>query len=220
MKKNYLKLSGLSLAIALFISSCMSEVESPLANENSKLTEEVAIAGSEELGGENLRKIPGSFNYSENFDNQIIPIAIDGLASPQGLYPGIGVGSATRFGKGNESLSFFNQIAKFDSNFQLKTTGAPVTDVFSVELAKLGLVGIPKNVSSITTDRKGNSIWFENIENVTTPESPEKINFKATIKVVGGSGKFAKAYGEGIVEGFYNPNTGVGKSSVKARINF
>lgn len=221
MKKHYMKWSGLILTSAVVLSSCMSEVEPPEANQLENAIESAEIVS----GSENLRTIPGAYNYMEEFDNQIFFIAIDGLAAPEGLYPGTGVGSATRFGKGKKSYSFINQLAQFNENFQLITTGAPVTDIFGADLVKIGLVDIPSNVSSVTTDGEGNAIWFENVENITSPVNDDRIEFKATIKVVGGNGRFAKAYGEGVVEGYFNPNlnspdVGKGKSKVMARINY
>lgn len=222
MKKNYLKLSGLSLAVALLISSCMSEVESPLAtNETTKLTEEVAIAGSEELGGENLRKSPNGVFYQEKFSNSISIVPDEGF-TPEfpfpAFYPGIGLGNATYLGK---AYSFINQRAIFGTQGPV-TVGAPVTMFFADRLAELGLTNIPDEVSSLTTDGKGNAIYFKNILNVTTPVSPTRINFSADVEIIGGTGKFKTASGKGKVNGFFNPQskTGAGETTLRATIVF
>jgi hypothetical protein len=217
MEKPKLSWSGIALISGIILSSCMPEVEMPLASETPNASVESAEAVT---GGENLRKFPGAYNYMEEFDNQIFHVPVEGLSFPQGLYPGSGEGSATRFGKGKKSYSFFNQLAQFDEDFELITEGAPVTDIFGDELLGMDLKDIPSNVSSITTDGTGNAIWFENIENRTTYVSPEEITFQATIKVVGGNGRFEKAFGEGVVEGYFNPSDGTGKSKVTARINY
>jgi hypothetical protein len=221
MKMNYLKWSGLSLAITLLISSCMPEVEAPLANEASNLTEEVAIAGSEEVGFENLRKSPNGVAYQEKFSNSISLIPDTGftLELPfPAFYPGKGVGNATYLGK---AYSFINQRAQLGPQGPI-TVGAPVTMFFSEQLAELGLTNIPDEVSSLTTDGKGNAIFFKNILNVTTPVSATRINFVADVEIIGGTGIFKTASGTGKVIGFYNPlsETGAGETTLRATIKF
>jgi hypothetical protein len=190
----------------------MSEAEAPVANDLMESADGV-------VGDENLRKIPGAYNYMEEFDNYIFYKPVEGFSFPEGLYPGTGEGSATRFGKGKKSYSFINQFASIGQT-GLNTIGAPVTDVFEEKLVEMGLNGIPSAVSSLTTDGDGNALWFENIENVTSQVAVDRINFRATIKVIGGNGKFSDAFGEGVVEGYFNPIDGIGKSKVMARINY
>ena len=207
----------MGLALALTMNSCMQEETTPqMMEEKLPVVETIADLVS---GSENFRTIPTSYNYFEEFENQLFYVNI-GLEAPQGLYPGTGEGSATRFGKGNGSLSFINQLATFDENYNLVTTGSPVTEIFGEDLANLGLYDIPDAVSSITTDGKGNAVWFENVENITNPVSADRVEFVAKIKIIGGNGRFSKAYGEGVVEGYFDPNTGKGKSTTSARINF
>ena len=219
MKKNYFKLSGLSLAIALLISSCMSEVETPLVNETSALSKEIAIAGSEELGGENLRKGPNGVVYQEKFTNSIGFVPAEGFNPILGLpafYPGTGVGNATYMG---EAYSFINQKAELGPQGPV-TVGAPVTMFSADKLAEFGLTNIPDEVSSLTTDGKGNTIYFKNILNVTTPVSPTRINFTADVEIIGGTGKFKTASGKGKVVGFFNPGNGAGETTLRATIVF
>lgn len=221
MKKNYLKLSGLSLAIALLISSCMSEVEAPLVNETTGIVNEVAIADSEELGGENFRKKKKEYYYQERFSNQSIagypgvsPIA----------FPGFGKGEATFLGR---SYSFFNQYALGvpDQNGVAFTAAAPVTEYFEKELTRLRLKvdeinDNPELVSSITTDGKGNAIFFNNVSNRVQFDAMGNLTFEAQVKIVGGTGKFKGASGEGTVKGNVLAESGRGNTVVKAKIEF
>jgi hypothetical protein len=217
MKKNYLKWSVLGTSLILALNACAPDGANEMTPE---LNQEFESISDLVVGSENFRTIPTAYNYHEEFENQLSFIPIDGLDAPEGLYPGTGKGTSTRIGKGNSSLSFINQLATFDPNYNLVTKGAPVTAVFGEELDDCGLSGIPDDVSSITTDGKGNAIWFETVENVTTYVGPNRMDFNAKVKVIGGSGRFAKAFGEGIVEGYFNPETGLGKSRTSARINF
>ena len=216
-----MKFSGLGLAIILLVSSCMSEVEAPLANETAELANEVAIAGSEEIGGENLRKSPNGIFYQEKFSNSIklIPDFENGFTEEMpfpAFFPGTGIGNATYLGK---AYSFINQRAVLGPQGPV-TIGAPVTMFFSKELAELGLTNVPDEVSSLTTDGKGNTIYFKNILNVTTPVSSTRVNFVADVEIIGGTGKFETASGEGKVVGFYNPGDGAGETTLRATIKF
>jgi hypothetical protein len=217
MRKSYLKWSVLGTSLILALNACSPDEAKEMTPE---LNQEFESIPDLVVGSENFRTIPTAYNYHEEFDNQIFYIPLDGLSFPEGLYPGTGKGVATRTGKGNSSMSFINQLATFDSDFNLVTKGAPVTDVFADELTDCGLSGIPNEVSSVTTDGKGNAIWFETVENFTFPVGPDRVNFSAKVKIIGGSGRFAKAFGEGVVEGYFNPNNGQGKSKTSARINF
>ena len=221
MKKNYFKLSGLSLAIALLISSCMSEVETPLVNETDDLSKEIAIAGSQELGGENLRKGQKEYFYQERFSNQSI-------AGQPGIspfaFPGFGRGEATFLGR---SFSFFNQyaVSEPDQNGQAETTAAPVTEFFSQQLTRLGLdvEAIDSNeklVSSITTDGKGNAIFFNNVSNKVQFDPMGNITFVAEVEIVGGTGRFKGASGKGTVNGNVSGSTGKGTTTVRAKLVF
>ena len=218
---NYLKWSGLSLAITLLISSCMPEVEAPLANEASNLKEEVAIASSEEVGGENFRKGPNGVFYQEKFSNQSIA-GSEGV--PSFAFPGFGSGEATYMGK---SFSFFNQYAtgEPDENGVAYTVAAPVTQFFSGQLMNLGLnldeiEGNPELVSSITTDGKGNAIFFNNVSNKVQFDLMRNVTFVAQVKIVGGTGKFKGASGTGTVIGNVSGSTGQGSTTVRATIKF
>jgi hypothetical protein len=222
MKKNYMKLSGLGLAIVLLVSSCMSEVEAPLTNENAELTNEVAIAGSEEIGGENFRKGQKEYFYQERFSNQSIAKE-PGI--PSFAFPGFGRGEATFLGR---SFSFFNQYAtgEPDPNTGIAfTVAAPVTEFFSQQLTRLGLNeneinDNPELVSSITTDGKGNSIFFNNVSNRVQFDRLGNITFVAEVKIVGGTGRFKGASGKGTVNGNVQAGTGKGNTIVRARIVF
>lgn len=214
MKKDYMKWSGLSLISAIILSSCVADVEAPvetgLFNSIEESTEVVP-------GGENLRKSV-EYNYTEKFDNQLFKVDYEG-DNPFGVayFPGTGQGIANRMGK---STSFINQLAIFDlESGNLITLDAPVTQFFSAELESLNLTGIPDEVSSLTTDGKGNAIWFKNIKNVTKPISETLTEFQAEVEVVGGNGRFAGVKGQGVVKGTFNPINGKGSSILEAKID-
>lgn len=216
MKKSYLVTKIVfGLTAGFFVTSCMSDPESPVLTE--QLEKSVAIS-EETTGEENLRKSP-EYNYIEKFSNQLIFEPGPGYAGgpAPAWYPGVGVGMVNRMGK---AQSFINQFAFFDSELGLVTVGAPVTQFYSEELTNLGLTGIPPEVSSLTTDGKGNAIWFENVKNVTTAISADRTDFEAEVNVIGGNGRFSRAQGSGIVKGYFNPNTGVGQSELTARIDY
>jgi hypothetical protein len=215
MKKNYMKWSGFFLTSAIVLSSCMSEVEAPVADEMAKALEESTEVVS---GEENLRKGPG-YNYSEKFTNQLTEEDYNG-DNPFGIafFPGVGTGMANRMGK---ATSFLNQLAIFDPQINgVITVNAPVTQFYEDELTDLGLTGIPDEVSSLTTDGKGNAIWFKNIKNITTPISATLTKFEAEVEVIGGNGRFSRARGQGIVTGTFNPQNGKGTSILEARIDY
>lgn len=213
MKQIKLKLSGLVLISSIVLSSCMSEAETPVINE--LLTNESTGVVP---GGENFRK-GSEYNYSEEFSNQLFSVEYIG-DNPLGIafFPGTGTGMANRMGKAS---SFLNQLAIIDPNTGgIITINAPVTQFFTNELASLGLTEIPDEVSSLTTDGKGNAIWFKNIKNITTSISETLTEFEAEVEVIGGNGRFSKSSGKGIVKGTFNPMTGKGSSVLQARINY
>lgn len=221
MKKNYFNLSGFSLAILLLVSSCISEVEAPLVDQGSELTEEVSILAAEEAGEENLRKGKKEYFYQERFSNQSIA-GQPGI--PPFAFPGFGRGEATFLGR---SFSFFNQYAvgEPDQNGVAFTVAAPVTEFFSQQLTRLGLKvddinNNPELVSSITTDGKGNSIFFNNVSNRVQFDPLGNLTFVAQIKIVGGTGRFKGATGNGTVNGNVMASTGRGNTTVRAKIVF
>lgn len=216
MKKNYMKWAGLILTSAIVLSSCMSEVEAPVANDLANSVEESAVVVP---GEENLRKGPNGVFYQEKFSNQSIVIEDNPAA-----FPGYGEGQAAYMGK---AYSFFNQYAMGapDENGVVFTTAAPVTEFFASELSSLGLntdeiEANSKIVSSLTTDGKGNSIWLNNISNKAQFDSQGNITFEAEIEIVGGTGKFQGATGFGTVIGNVNGVDGIGNTTVRANIVF
>ena len=211
MKKNYLVAKIVfGLCAGIFATSCISDTESPILTEQL----EKSVALSEGTSGEeNLRKLP-EFNYIEKFSNQItVIVGGQGEFGSLVFLPGTGVGNATFIGK---SYSFLNQLAIGPTT----TVSAPVTQFYSEELEALGLTDIPDNVNSLTTDGKGNAIFFESGTNTGVIISATKTEFSAELTVVGGTGKFLGVTGEGKVEGYYNPTNGVGASTVRANIKF
>ncbi len=215
MKKNFLKYPMLVLGLTLAVSSCISDSEAPLVDAKSKALDELV---STDQGGENLRK-GTAYNYTETFENQLSQIPYEGdILGAVAYFPGVGKGMANRMGK---ATSFLNQLAVFDPQLgKLITTAAPVTQFYEADLAKLGLTGIPEEVSSLTTDGKGNAIWFKNIKNVTTEVSETLTEFEAEVEIIGGNGRFSRAKGKGVVVGTFNPKNGQGRSELKARIDY
>ncbi|OOG74870.1 hypothetical protein [Algoriphagus sp. A40] len=215
MKSNYLKWSGLSLVGLILMSSCMSDVDQPLAPVSSK-----AIGESTEVlpeGGENLRKGPKSLPYMEKFSNQSIQDPTKPYA-----FPGFGTGNALFMGK---SYSFFNQYAVGAPNEkgEVSTVAAPVTEFFQVQIEALGISAEEldsnyKTVSTITTDGKGNSIWFHNVSNNAKFDKYGNITFLAEVEIVGGTGKFKGATGSGRVIGNVKAADGKGNTLLSANI--
>ncbi len=213
MKKNLLfRKSALILSASVLMFSCLPDSEAPVIQEESNLVEVLSTPAE---GGENLRKAVER-NYFERFENNLKLEPGPGFTGgpDNAFYPGTGKGNSTHMGK---ALTFLNQFAQFGTN-GLETVGSPVTMIFADELAALGLTSIPDNVSSITTDGKGNSIWFEAVSNSVTPTSETRADFVAQVKIVGGTGKFEYATGEGEVVGFFNPEDGKGSSTMRGRI--
>ena len=222
--KHLSKFSALLFGVSLLVFSCSSPEEEMILEMEEVQKEpslEEALAKWDQLDKE--ANLTSSFrknfvaNYFEITENQLFFIPGDGYVGgpAPGFYPGTGIGLATRLGK---SSSFINQFATFDGK-DLVTVGAPITAVFAPQLAGLGLTGIPNEVSSLTTDGKGNAIWFKNLKNTVTPVSAELSTFVAEVEVIGGNGKFKKSKGAGVVRGNFNPLTGEGASVSLIRID-
>ena len=219
MKKSYLNWSLMGLALALTMNSCVQEEAAPqMMEEKLPVVETIADLVS---GSENLRKSPNGVVYQEKFSNQSI-------AGSEGVspiaFPGFGTGNATFIGK---SYSYFNQYALGgpDDNGEVTTIAAPVTEYFAEQLTELGLNveeidSCYKTVSTLTTDGKGNTIWFTNILNKAKFDNQENITFEAQIEIVGGTGIFKNATGQGTVRGNVNGSNGQGTTVVKANIFF
>lgn len=215
---NYLKWSILGFSLVLTLNSCVQEEELNQTVAAKPTVESISALVS---GSENLRKSPSGVIYQEKFTNQSIA---GGDGVPEYAFPGFGVGNATYLGK---SLSFFNQYATEvpDENGIVHTVAAPVTEYFAAQIAALGLdVDLinnnPKIVSTLTTDGKGNAIFFNNIENTAQFDLQGNITFEAEIEIVGGTGVFANASGFGTVVGNISNADGKGTTVVKAEIQF
>jgi hypothetical protein len=215
--KHLSKFSTLLIALSIGFFSCSSPQEEMLLELDQvekEPTLDEALATWDQLDKEantstNFRK-DFVANYFEITENQLFFIPGEGYVGgpAPGFYPGTGAGLATRIGKAS---SFINQFASFDGK-NLVTVGAPVTAVFGAQLSGLGLSGIPNEVSSLTTDGKGNAIWFKNIKNTVTPVREDLSMFVAEVEVIGGNGRFKKLSGLGVVRGNFNPLTGKGVS--------
>lgn len=215
MKKIHLTGKLMAFLCLIFIaSSCMSGLEEAEEVQVTELPEEEI---SEIPESENLRK-GRTFKYMEVFSNQITPISFPN-ENPEipvkevTFLPGTGKGVARFMGR---ATSYINQLATSETT----SIGAPVTQFYGEELAKLGLKKIPDEVSSVTVDRRGNAIFFKSLENIATPINETLTIFVAEVEIVGGTGRFRGASGEGIVEGRFNPTNGKGSSVVKASLRF
>lgn len=219
MKKSCLSWSVLGFALVMTLNSCVQEETAPqLMEESLPVVESMADLVS---GSENLRKSPNGVVYQEKFSNQSLA-GSEGI--PNYAFPGFGIGNATYIGK---SYSFFNQYATGGPNEfgEVTTVAAPVVEFFADELTSLGLNvsdidACPKLVSTLTTDGKGNTIWFTNVQNNAKFDSHGNITFEAQIEIVGGTGIFASASGNGTVKGNINESNGQGTTLLRANINF
>jgi hypothetical protein len=183
-----------------------AEVSDPTYEQAISLWQEL----DQEAGNPFAMRLNTSYNYFEIFENQLFFVPGEGFQGgpAPGFYPGTGEGLATRMGK---AKSFLNQFAFIDGG-ELTTIGAPVTMFFQNQLAALGLSEIPDEVSSISVDKKGNAIFVKNIKNTVTPINENLSSFIAEVEFIGGTGKFAKFKGTGVVRGNFNPMTGAGAS--------
>ncbi|MFN3999405.1 hypothetical protein [Algoriphagus sp.] len=214
--KFYQSLASLAL-LSVMLWSCSDLIDHDLETtefESPDLTYEQAISLWQDLDREAGHsfgyRMKSDYNYFEDFQNNLFFVPGENYEEgpAPGFYPGTGTGTATRMGK---AKSFVNQFAFFDET-GLKTIGAPVTMFFGDELDALGIKNIPNEVSSITVGKKKDSIWIKNISNTVTPISNNLSSFIAEVEFVGGTGKFAKFKGTGVVRGNFNPMNGEGTS--------
>ncbi|MBN7816695.1 hypothetical protein [Algoriphagus pacificus] len=216
MKKSMMsKLGLMSLAGSFLLVSCVESIEETTLTQQIEKVE--AIQTPTESTDLNARKTVER-NYFERFTNQLGQVDELGNAITHipAYFPGTGVGTSTHMGK---AMTFLNQYAPLEQGGAV-TYGRPVTQFFAKELAEIGLTEIPAQVSSLTTDGKGNSVWFENIKNIVTPASETRLDFVAEVKIIGGTGKFENASGTATVTGYFNPKTGIGMSTISGRIEF
>lgn len=199
------KLSIMTLAGSVLMASCTSFLEEPA--QIQQVTDSDILAATVSSEDPNAKKAVER-SYSERFSNQLFQVVENDAA----YFPGTGVGNSSHMGK---ALTFLNQ--RVDGS---GTIGAPVTQFFSDELEALDIHINNSDVSSVTTDGKGNSIWFENVENVASPSSATRIDFEAKVNIIGGTGKFEGATGTGTVIGFFNPANGQGSSTIEGKITY
>ncbi|GMQ27612.1 hypothetical protein [Algoriphagus confluentis] len=224
MKVKFLKPWALVMVFAVALGSCTESVDQKAVLEmNEEIAEptyEEALGVWQELdleaGNPFGLRLAGNFNYFETSRNQLFFIPGEGYVGgpAPGFYPGTGRVSASKMGRAN---SFLNQFAFFEGQ-ELVTVGAPVSSVFGAELLALGIENVPDEVSSLTVDKKGNSIWFKNVKNTVTPISSTLSSFLAEVEIIGGTGRFSKLRGTGVVRGNFNPVNGEGKSVTMAQL--
>ena len=155
----------------------------------------------------NAKKAVISRPYKDSFDTwyMFVPDVNNGWNPQYGpvlaWYPGGGEGTCTHMGN---SHTYFNQYVPLAPP-PISSLPSPVTQFFSTQLTQSGYPGIPNNVSTITYDDNGNSIWFYQTSSVTTPVSETRLTFVATADIVGGTGKFEGAKGSTTIKGYLNP---------------
>lgn len=217
MKINYYQPLASVALLAMLFWSCSDSKDQEMATLEAEVvdpTYEQAVSLWQELDREAGNpfgyRLSTSYNYFEIFENNLFFVPGEGYQGgpAPGFYPGSGKGLATRMGK---AQSFLNQFAFFDGG-ELTTIGAPVSLFFKAELLALGIVNVPDKVSSITIDKNGNAIWIKNVKNTVTPINENLSSFIAEVEFIGGSGRFAKFNGTGVVRGNFNPTTGKGSS--------
>ena len=194
MKTKTIVITALTVALCLSLISCKKDI--------------LTSAKDETISSAAKRSKPVKRAYRDNFDTwyQFIPDIANGWdpANPTPFlawYPGGGDGHATHMGN---AKTYFNQYIPFNPTL-FSSVPAPVIMFFSSQLSAAGFTGIPSDVSSIVYDDKGNSIWFHQRSNSSTPVSEVRINFTGTLNIIGGTGKFSGATGDVNLNGFFNP---------------
>lgn len=214
MKKSmWSKLSMIAVAGSVLVASCTPYMEEPVLIQQD--TESALLPSPGSSADPNAKKAAEK-NYFERFTNQLAQVDEQGkfTSSIPAYFPGTGMGNSSHMGK---ALSFLNQYASIGAN-GLGTVGAPVTQFYSTELKSLGIFVDNPEVSSVTTDGKGNSVWFKNVQNTVSSSTEDRTEFVAEVEIVGGTGKFENASGTATVNGYFNPQDGTGMSTIEGRI--
>ena len=115
----------------------------------------------------------------------------------------------------NSVLVVSSMIVSNSSSITLKRSLNVVSFVITFICVYYLIILLCKNVINSC-----NSIWFKNILNTTIPESNTRTNFTAEVEVVGGTGKYSGVKGSGVVIGYFDPSSGIGKSTTSAKISF
>ena len=144
--------------------------------------------------------------YRDSFDTPLrfVPDIGGGWTYPNNApawFPGSGEGNATHMG--NVSV-YINSHTVRNSGGGVIAYHSPVTMFFASELSAFQ---VPSNVSGISFDDKGNSVWMRIAPEglLSARVSPTRINLDGPMLIVGGTGKFTGATGETSFHGYFNP---------------
>lgn len=177
----------------VFLASCGKE------EINNSATSAAEQAANDEVYG----KAQASRPYYESFTavSTITPTA-------SGVFnPGWGKGSARHMGT---AIMCFNQQVIFamvgGQPVPIGSSAAPVNQFYATQLAAAGITNVPSSVSAITYDSHGNSVWFTSSTGTSlAPVNATRVNFTANLQIIGGTGRFAGASGQTIMNGYFNP---------------
>ena len=193
------KLLVVSFMAALAITSCSKEADDITTTNTSTTTKSSNTVFGKNDESKDAKLVTVAYSDYFNATSTITPTAT-------GVFnPGSGVGHATRMG---EARNCFNQIVNFIGSQPVGSSAAPVSQFFSTTLAKAGIYYLPSAVSSITYDDDGNSVWFTSSTGTSlAPVSATRVNFSASLVIIGGTGKFKGAIGSATMSGYFNPQT-------------
>ena len=193
------KLLVISFMAALAITSCTKDENDITTTSGTSTTKSNNTVFGKNDDSKEAKLITVAYQDFFNATSTITPTAT-------GVFnPGSGKGHATHMG---EARTCFNQIVNFIDGQPVGSSAAPVSQFFSTTLAKAGIYYLPSTVSSITYDEDGNSVWFTSSTGTAlSPTSATKVNFSASLVIIGGTGRFKGAIGSATMSGYFNPQT-------------
>lgn len=185
----------LLVSVLAIISSCSKDADEINPTTSSNTTSSQSYI----LGKKEYKKVTRTYKETFSAVSTITP-GVDGLYNP-----GTGTGKATGMGKASY---LFNQKIVLINGQPAGSVAAPVNQFYATRLANAGINNLPNTVSSITYDDDKNSIWYTSSGGTTLlPVSATRVDFFATLTIIGGTGKYAGATGSVKMIGSFNPQT-------------